>query len=146
MLFKYSICEIPGRGKGIVADEFIAKGSKIWELPTEKCLFFKEKGQLLNFLQEKIQEEKIDILEHIFCAGNEAILLLDDTEFTNHDSDPNTESTADHRQNFALRDIYPGEEMTEDYTRFHNLNWFTDICEQHGIVPSNKFPEVLEKQ
>ena len=122
----------------------VPKGSKIWELPVADCIFFRAKTELLDFLANRSQEDRVDILEHIFCAGDEAILLQDDTQFTNHDFHPNTESSPDHKQNFALRDIQPGEEMTEDYSRFHNLEWFAEVCEKYGVVPSNRFPEVLE--
>jgi hypothetical protein len=41
------------------------------------------------------------------------VLSADDDRFTNHSDDPNTENVGE--ATYAVRDIYPGEEITWDY-------------------------------
>jgi len=44
-------------------------------------------------------------------------VAIDDTRFINHSYKPNTYTGADMCQ-YALRDIEPGDEITEDYSKF----------------------------
>ncbi len=143
MLCKYSVQEIAGRGKGLVAEEFIPKGTKIWAFQEEKAVIFKSREQLEAYLETKSPEEQTQAMVHIFCSGDEAILLLDDTQYTNHDSDANTFNSPDLKENFANRDIYPGDEMTDNYTEFHVIDWFEDLCRKRSIVSCISFPVQL---
>ncbi len=143
MKFKYSIREIPGKGKGIISEEYIPKDTLIWEFQPQEAKIFGQPSELEHFLSDKSHEEKLKILSHIFCSGSEAILLMDDTQYTNHDSNSNTYNSPDLKKNFAARDIHPGEEMTDNYGKFHELDWFEEICKKYSMVSSNHFPESL---
>ena len=144
MLCKYSVKDIAGRGKGIVAEEFIPKGTKIWAFQPERAIIFTSKQQLEDYLTTLTPEKQTEVLVHIFCSGNEAILLLDDTQYTNHDSNANTTNSPDLKENFASRDIYPGEEMTDNYKEFHILDWFEEVCRKNSIVSCITFPALIE--
>ncbi len=144
MLVKYSVQEIPGRGKGLVAEEFIPKGSKIWEFQPDRAKIFKSQDELESFLRVIPPEQQIEALVHIFCSGDEAILLMDDTQYTNHDENANTYNSDDLKENFASRDIYSGEEMTDNYKEFHVIDWFEAICRKYSIVSCATFPVILQ--
>ena len=144
MLVKYSVQEIPGRGRGIVAEEFIPKGTKIWEFQPDRAIIFKTKDELDSYLKSCTPEEQTEALVHIFCSGNEAILLLDDTQYTNHDENANTCNSENLKENFASRDIFPGEEMTDNYKEFHVIDWFEDLCRKYNIISCVTFPVILE--
>ena len=144
MLVKYSVQEIPGRGKGLVAEEFIPKGTKIWEFQPERAKIFSNKDQLDSYLRSIPLDKQVEALVHIFCSGDEAILLQDDTQYTNHDENANTFNSEDLKENFASRDIFPGEEMTDNYKEFHVIDWFEDICRKYNIISCVTFPVILQ--
>ena len=144
MLVKYSIKDVEGRGKGVIADEFISKGTKVWALDPTKALILRSQAELRSYLATQPAEKRRDILEHFYCCNGEAILLQDDTQYTNHEDDPSTSNTPDCSESFALRDIHPGQELTDDYRCFHNLDWFEQLCYEYDTVPAEKFPELLE--
>ena len=143
MLFKYSVKEVPNKGRGVVAEEFIPKGAKIWAFPENRALVFRSEEQLYQYLATQPPDEHRSIVEHIFCSGIEAILLQDDTQFTNHDDNANTFNSPDCKENFAKEDIHPGDEITDNYTEFNTLDWFVQVCQRHGTVPGEQFPALL---
>lgn len=95
--------EIPCKGIGIFAKEFIPKGTLIWKL-TKFKKFSKAEYQKLP---EKIKKDA-------YPEGKFYILAIGKGESWNHSCDANTWWTADNELS-AQRDILPNEEITYDY-------------------------------
>ena len=96
---------------GLVAQEFISKGSKIWRFQPgfDVKLSLEEFAAFPSPVQNQIRYYAY------FCNATKSFLLSgDDDRFTNHSDKPNTgmEGCDDM---VALRDIHPGEEITCDY-------------------------------
>lgn len=101
-------------GIGLIAQEFIPKGTRIWE--------FRE-GIDLQFTSEQLNQlspvSKQQVLQ--YCDGDYDpelgiyTLSVDDARFTNHADQPNTVMSEEGRITVATKDIQPGEEITWNY-------------------------------
>lgn len=126
-------------------EEFVPKGTKIWALREDKATIFKTRDQLEEYLSSLSPKKQIETLVHIYCSGNEAILLSDGAQYTNPDFHSNAVNTEDLKSNFTTRDIFPGEEMTNNYTEFHVIDWFEELCRSRSVISCVMFPRLLEK-
>jgi hypothetical protein len=71
--------------------------------------------------------------------------LTDGAQYTNHDFNSHPVNTEDLKANFTTRDIFPGEEMTNNYTEFHFIDWFEELCRSRSVISCIMFPRLLEK-
>lgn len=111
LLVKTKVAPSSIHGVGLIADEFILKGTPIW---------------IHNDLVDKVYryERLCDIPEpakstidmYGWREGNYWIYPGDNARFTNHSTSPNC--VQDGEVSVALRDIEFGEEITEDYSSF----------------------------
>jgi hypothetical protein len=96
-------------GNGLVATEFIPAGTITWILdPIDRVFSPKD----FNKLSPEFQE----ILEtYTFRSNNgDLILCWDNGKYVNHSFKSNCLSTA-YDFELAIRDIHPGEQLTDDY-------------------------------
>lgn len=109
------------QGLGLIAHEFIAKGTVTWRLvPGFDLLFSEEEVELLSpSAREQVYHYAFflpRLQKHILCS--------DDSRFSNHSDDANARFRDDHV--VATRDIQEGEEITEDYGEYeHNMHRIT---------------------
>lgn len=105
-------------GLGLFADEFIAKGTVIWQYHELDRKFTEaELAQLPNIARELIDN---------YCYHSDVdgtyVLCFDDARFINHSPNANTETRALPDQpeglEVAKRDIQPGEEIVCDCREF----------------------------
>jgi hypothetical protein len=103
-------------GTGLFADEFISKGTPVWRL--EPGFDVKLTQAQFDALPEVAQKA---VLNYCYVEPNDGtyIMCMDDARFFNHSDVPNVSSgPGDDHIDRALRDIEPGEEMTQDYRNF----------------------------
>lgn len=98
----------PIHGLGVFADEFILKGTVIWE--------FREPFDA--YLTDEFVENLPDVARqtiHRYCDHDSSgwLVVADDSRFFNHSGTPNTTVLEDSM--IANRDIAVGEEITQDY-------------------------------
>ena len=107
------ISAIPGAGIGLFADEFVPKGTKIWEfVPGLDLKFTEEEYKRFNGLN-------IDFLyKYTYKCNGEYILCVDNGRFINHSDDANTDDSSSYFQTIAKKDIQAGEEITSNYNEF----------------------------
>jgi SET domain-containing protein len=99
-------------GIGLIAHEFIPKGTCLWTLrPDFDVLLTEEQIQALPPAAQH-QARRYSFYD---SSLNCYILASDDSRFCNHSDDPNMLDDDKREDNFAARDIYPGEELTWDY-------------------------------
>ena len=110
-------------GYGVVATEFIPKGTITWAYD-QLDRSFTPPGI------ESIDRVYKDIL-HKYCyrdsKGN-YVLCWDNSRFVNHSFNSNCISTA-YNFELAVRDIHPGEELTDDYGYLNCLEPFVCLPE-----------------
>jgi SET domain-containing protein len=105
-------------GIGLIAQEFIPNGAKVWEFQPGFDVLIPEAdlGRLSPAAREQvIYWAYFDLITRTF------VLSSDDDRFANHSDEPNTRLVGDCA--VATRDIQPGEEITDDYTELVMLNF-----------------------
>jgi hypothetical protein len=96
-------------GYGVVAKNFIPKGTITWVQDDLDKIYNPEDIQVINPLMQ-------DYLE-TYCFTNnkgQKVLCWDNAKYVNHSFNPSCMSTA-YDFEIAIRDIYPGEQLTDDY-------------------------------
>lgn len=100
-------------GYGVFATQFIPKGTIIW---------------VLDELDQKLEESYVRSIDPIrrqqlikYCYRDKKgryVLCWDVARYMNHSFNPNCISTV-YEFELAIQDIYPGEQLTEDYGYFN---------------------------
>ena len=91
-------------GMGLVAMEFIPKGTMVWQMsPEDKVVTYQE------WLKESVEKQRL-----YYQYKDKYVLVSDGSEVLNHSCDPNLWWEGDEKL-VARRDIRPGEEITYDY-------------------------------
>ena len=99
----------PEIGYGVVATRFIPKGTITWVFdPLDQVFTPGEVAKMAPVFQEKIF-----IYSYRDHDGN-FVLCWDNSRFVNHSFHSSCMSTA-YNFEIAVRDIHPGEELTDDY-------------------------------
>jgi len=99
----------PEIGYGVVATKFIPKGTITWVQDELDRVFTREESNALS--------PYIRTYLDTYCFTNkygEKVLCWDNGKFVNHSFKPSCFSTS-YDFEIAIRDIYPGEELTDDY-------------------------------
>lgn len=97
------------KGYGVVATQFIPKGTITWVQDDLDRIFTRDEIEKLS----PYVKQHLDIYSFTNKQG-EKILCWDNGKFVNHSFNPNCFSTP-YDFEFAIRDIHPGEELTDDY-------------------------------
>jgi SET domain-containing protein len=97
------------KGYGVFATKFIPKGTITWVLDDLDEVFTPEREKALNpYLKKALS---------IYCFTNnqgDKILCWDNAKYVNHSFNPSCFSTA-YDFEIAIRDIFPDDELTDDY-------------------------------
>lgn len=112
----------PEKGYGVVATKFIPKGTITWVLDKLDRFFSLEEVKNMDEFHRNIIETYTFRDKH----GN-YILCWDNGRFVNHSFNSNCISTA-YEFEIAVRDINPGEELTDDYG-------YLNISESFAALP-----------
>ncbi|MDX1461851.1 MAG: SET domain-containing protein [Marinirhabdus sp.] len=96
-------------GHGVVATQFIPAGTITWVLDKLDREFTKKQFQSFDPLYQNI----LDTYSYRNSKGN-YVLCWDHGRFVNHSFKSNCLSTA-YDFEIAIRDIHPGEQLTDDY-------------------------------
>lgn len=99
-------------GIGLFADEFIAKGTKVWHLDELDLIISYEKFEFLSEIEKEF------IIKYAYTEKGNYILCSDNARFYNHSFNPNVESVGQYE--VAKIDIQKGEEMTCDYFKIND--------------------------
>lgn len=105
-------------GTGLFAQEFIPKGTKVWEFRPGFDVAITEAD--LGRLPSASREQAV-YWSYFHLATRTFVMSSDDDRFTNHSDDPNTRVVD--RCTVAVRDIQLGDEITNDYNELGALNF-----------------------
>jgi hypothetical protein len=123
-------------GYGVVATKFIPKGTITWALDKLDRAFDPEAILSMDAVYQ-------DLLEK-YCYRNnvgEYILCWDIARFVNHSFNSNCISTP-YEFEVAVRDIHPGEELTDDYG-YLNVTAPFDCLQEKGSARKSVMPDDL---
>jgi len=96
-------------GYGVVAKRFIPKGTITWVLDKFDREFTTDQYNEMD----SVYKELLDTFAYKNSLGN-LVLCWDNARFVNHSFNSNCLTTA-YNFELAIRDIYPGEQLTDDY-------------------------------
>src|SRR5688572_7224862 len=96
-------------GYGVVATKFIPKGTITWALDKLDRIFTPNQFKDLDAVYQQVLEK----YTYRNQDGN-YVLCWDNARFVNHSFNSNCLTTA-YEFEIAIRDIHPGEELTDDY-------------------------------
>jgi hypothetical protein len=124
-------------GIGLIAREFIPKGTRVWEPRPGFDLFLTEEG--FAALSEPARRQ-VDWYAYWDPGRRMYVLSADDDRFTNHSDDPNTENVGE--ATHAVRDIRPGEEITWDYRPWSGADFGPAKLECHSALDRSPAEDV----
>jgi SET domain-containing protein len=111
-------------GLGLIAHEFIPKGTVVWKLVPGYDAVISE-DELGSFPEAAL--EQLDHYAFFHPVLEKYVLCADDDRFCNHSDEANVKFLDDHA--FATRDIFEGEEMTDNYNEYvYPINLRQKIC------------------
>ena len=121
LLVKTKLATSKIHGIGLIADQYIAGGTVVWEHDDIiDRVYCSSKLNSLPFLAHQA------ILTYGWREGQYYIYPGDNARFINCSKEPNCKIN-DKGQSVAIRDIFPGEEITEDYSSFdEDFNLYAD--------------------
>lgn len=96
-------------GYGVVAKKFIPKGTITWVQDELDQIFTPQRAQMLS----PVMQTYLDTYCFTNGEGNH-VLCWDNAKFINHSFNSSCMSTA-YDFEIAVRDIHPGEQLTDDY-------------------------------
>ncbi len=126
----------PEIGYGVVATKLLPKGTITWARDKLDREFTPEEAQQLDPLYQQILD--------IYCFKNSTgnlVLCWDNGRFVNHSFNSNCLSTA-YDFEIAIRDIQPGEQLTDDYGYLNISEPFEAVDE--GTERKVVYPNDLE--
>ncbi|MFX0000892.1 MAG: SET domain-containing protein [Candidatus Hodarchaeota archaeon] len=117
-------------GLGLFAKKLIPKGTIWWHARPHDVLII-SKDQFLTLDSSQKTSQMKDFLHYILTYSyyeretDSLVFCLDDSRFVNHSFDANSGATEDNNGfcSITLRDIQPGEEITEDYSKYDFCSW-----------------------
>ncbi|AYB29491.1 SET domain-containing protein [Chryseolinea soli] len=123
-------------GYGVVATKFIPKGTITWALDKLDRIFTPAQVRAMDPLYQQV----LDTYTYRNPEGNH-ILCWDNARFVNHSSNSNCITTA-YEFEIAIRDIYPGEQLTDDYG-YLNLEEPFEVVPEEGTDRVIIYPDDL---
>lgn len=110
-------------GYGVVATEFIPRGTITWVLDSLDRVFTPEQVATMP----QVYQDILDTYTYRNNKGN-FVLCWDFGRYVNHSFNSNCITTA-YEFEVAVRDIYPGEQLTDDYGYLNISKPFTAVDE-----------------
>lgn len=123
-------------GYGVVATAFIPKGTITWALDKLDRIF--TPGEINNMAS--VYRQIMDKYTYRNPAGNH-VFCWDNARYINHSSNANCITTA-YEFEIAIRDIQPGEELTDDYG-YLNLEEPFEVLPEPGSDRNVIYPDDL---
>ena len=123
-------------GYGVVATKFIPKGTITWALDKLDRVFTPAQIRSMDPLYQQV----LDTYTYRNPEGNH-ILCWDNARFVNHSSNSNCITTA-YEFEIAIRDIHPGEQLTDDYG-YLNLEEPFEVVPEEGTLRTIIYPDDL---
>ena len=123
----------PGdKGVGVFAAQFIPANTRVHEF---HYIYFDEKETLEILASLQSDEERALWLSHAFgkdgmTAAHDA--RVDDGGFINHSDYPTLIDIDGH--GYTTRDVHEGEELTENYSTYEEVDFFEELCDKYGVT------------
>ena len=122
----------PDKGIGVFAAEFIPANTRVNDY--HDITYYNEEEAIAYLASLPSDEERKWWLEHGYGVNNKIAVVNDDSQMVNHSHNPTLVENPDDGHDYTTRDVYEGEELTEDYRTYDFVPFFEDLCEEYGIL------------
>lgn len=139
LLVKTKVMESDIHGKGLFADEDIAKGSVIWKYAPGTTQRYKLK-KFYDLIEKSEFETAKTLLTYSYVRKGYVYFVKDNTRYINHTEQPNIVFSSNFAE-VATRDILKGEELTENYLLSYDTSDFFNLPD---LFSANTKEEILE--
>ena len=120
----------PDKGIGVFAAEFIPANTRVDDHQTT----YYNKEEAITYLASlSSDEERKWWLEHAFGKNGNIAVVSDDNIMINHSSNPTLDENPDDGHDYTTRDVYEGEELTEDYRKYEDVPIYQELCKKYGV-------------
>jgi uncharacterized protein len=116
-------------GIGLFSEEYIPKGTIVWNFHKSTCDVFTLK-EFYNLCHELPFVGIKNFLNYSYIKNNKVYYISDNTRFINHSDNPNLALVNEFCE-ITIRDIYPGEELLENYFESYDEKDFFCIENLH---------------
>ncbi len=125
----------PLHGFGLFAKRDIPPNTIWWKAKRTNVMLLNQ-SQYLTLKGSHINDVMADLLKIASIYGyyssklDSIIVCLDNARYVNHSFEPNSGApmSGDPLASMSLRHIFPGEEITEDYSRYDACSWCRITC------------------
>ena len=113
------------------AAQFIPAATRIDDY---NYIYFNEKETLKILASLQSDEERVTWLTHGFGENGKIAahdVTVDDGGFINHSDYPAINIDG---HDYTTRDVKEGEELTENYGLFEEVDFYEELCEKYGVM------------
>ena len=135
LLVKAELRMTANKGIGLFAKEFIPANTRI---DNTNVTYYNEQEAIAYLDSLPSDEHRKYWLEHGYGKYGMIAATDGDDEMINHSSNPNCNLAEgdDRCHDYSIRDIYEGEEITEDYTTYEEVPFYTELRKKYGVPTS----------
>ena len=123
----------PGnKGIGVFAAQFIPAYTQVDD---HHYIYYDEQEALELLASLPNDAERRNWLRHVFGKDGkiaEHDAKVDDGGMVNHDDNPTMMDLDGHV--YTTRDVHEGEELTEDYRTYDDVDFFDKLCDEYGVI------------
>ena len=121
----------PDKGIGVFAAEFIPANTRV---NNDYHTTTYNKEEVVTYLASlSSDEERKRWLEHAYGRNERVVIEHEDIRMLNHSNNPTLVENPDNGHDYTTRDVYEGEELTEDYRKYGNEPLYMELCKQYGV-------------
>jgi MFS family permease len=152
--FPIEVKESTVAGIGVFVTTPVKCGQLVWEFHQDNVRVWDE-ARLRAHVASLEPQAAVELLEHVYGWNDSVIEHLDDCKFVNHathnDKRRNIGNEPPHGpgdgySSYAIRDIDAGEELLDNYTSYHTLPWFEELCVQYGARSCTSLGKALSSE
>ena len=121
----------PDKGIGVFAAEFIPANTRVDDY---KATYYNKEEAIAYLASLSSDKERIWWLEHAYGDNGKIAIEYDDSDMVNHSNNPTIGENPDDGHDYTTRDVYEGEELTEDYRTYDYVPFFEELCDKYGVT------------
>ena len=121
----------PDKGIGVFAAEFIPANTRVYDCQTT---YYNKEESIAYLASLSSDEEKKWWLEHAYGYEGKIAIEYDDSDMVNHSNNPTIAENPNDGHDYTIRDVYEGEELTEDYRTYDYVPFFEELRDKYGIT------------
>ena len=121
----------PEKGIGVFAAEFIPANTRVYDYQT---VYYNKEEAIAYLASLSSDEERKWWLEHAYGRNGKIATEYDDSDMVNHSNNPTVAENPNDGHDYTTRDVYEGEELTEDYRTYERIPFYEELCKKYGVT------------